>query len=273
MKKKPLYLLLLTMGIVAISMNACDKNNDLVIFSVQNDIDLGAQIHDEILSKPDEFPILSEEAYPEAYAYINEMTDKILQSGKVTYQDEFVWKVHIIDKDILNAFVTPGGYIYVYTGLIHYLDKEDDLAGVMGHEVAHADRRHTSKRLQKYYGVQMLLGILLGQNPGKITEIAVAIATNAAFLSFSRSDETESDMYSVEYLANTEYACNGAGEFFRKLVEEGHGKGVPEFLSTHPSPKNRVADINAKADEIACSTEPRTPSTYQDFKNSLPPVN
>ena len=187
------------------------------------------------------------------------------------YKDEFVWDVKIIQNDtILNAFATPGGYIYVYTGLIKYLDKEDDLAGVMGHEIAHADMRHSVRQLQKVYGVQILLSIALGQNPSQLKEIAAGLAGNLATLKFSRQHESEADDYSVEYLSGTNYQCNGAYSFFQKLLDTSQSGDVPEFLSTHPAPQNRVDDINAKAQEMGCKTTPWNPSSYADFKRSLP---
>src|SRR5690606_36932859 len=169
----------------------------------------------------------------------------------------------------LNAFATPGGYIYVYTGLIKYLDNVDALAGVLGHEIAHADLRHTSRNLQKQYGVSMLLSILVGDNASQLEQIAAQLAGTVAGLQFSREYETESDLRSVEYLAETEYACDGAKIFFQKLEAAGQGGGLPQFLSTHPSPDNRIENIVEKAEEENCDTALTANSGYDDFKNSL----
>ena len=255
---------------------ACKKDDDdggglPVFFSLQNDIDLGKQVSDEIAANPTEYPVLDETEYAEAYAYLQGITDEILNSGKVEYRDEFAWKIHIIhDDEVLNAFATPGGYIYVYTGLIKYLDQEDDLAGVMGHELAHADRRHSMQQMQKAYGLQLVLNVILGQNPSKLAEIAGAVAGNATTLAFSRDNESEADEYSVIYLAEGKYACNGAYSFFQKLLDSNQAGKTPKFLSTHPDPASRVEDINAKATELGCDTTPLAPASYEDFKNSLP---
>ena len=264
--------LLYTITIWALSLIliSCDENNNFVLFSVSQDAELGKQVSQEIESDPNTV-FLSEQEYPEAYAYLNAMRDEILNSGKVTYKDEFVWQLKIIrDDDVLNAFATPGGYIYVYTGLIKFLDKADDLAGVLGHEIAHADLRHTSRNLQKQYGVQVLINILLGSNQGGITQIAGDIAGAATSLRFSRDFETEADAESVEYLGATQYACNGASFFFQKLSDSGQAGGTPEFLSTHPSPDNRIEAINQRANDLGCSTQPATDARYEQFKNSLP---
>ncbi|MFY0606700.1 MAG: M48 family metalloprotease [Cyclobacteriaceae bacterium] len=250
---------------------SCDDNGDLVLFSIQNDKDLGAQVAAEIAADTS-FNILSPVDYPEAYAYLNGMKDDILASGNVTYADEFAWELHIINDDVLNAFATPGGYIYVYTGLIKYLEKADDLAGVMGHEIAHSDQRHSSKQLQRAYGIQGLLSILTGSESSQIAQIAGQVAGKGAVLAFGRDAESEADEFSVKYLAGTDYACNGAASFFQKLLDEGQGGGTPAFLSTHPSPDNRVEDINETATTNGCSTEGIVESgfTYTDFQNSLP---
>jgi predicted Zn-dependent protease len=270
MKGFKLFNAVLIIGLLL--FNSCkDKNENFVFFSIEQDVDLGSQVSEEIENDPDQFPILDETEYSEAYSYLNNLLDYILTSGEVQYKDEFVWDIHIIANDsVLNAFATPGGYIYVYTGLIKYLDQEDDLMGVLGHEVAHSDLRHTSRNLQRQYGINVLLQLLTGEDPSQLEQIAGQIAGTAAGLSFSREFEEEADERSVEYLANTPYACNGAYSFFQKLLDEGQAGGTPEFLSTHPNPEDRVEDINTKAEEINCDTTPLAPATYEDFKNMLP---
>lgn len=256
----------------AVIFNSCkDKNDNFVLPSIEEDVQLGAQVAEEIANDPDQFPILDEAEYSEAYTYLNSLLDYILTSGEVQYKEEFVWDIHIIQNDsVLNAFATPGGYLYVYTGLIKYLDQEDDLMGVLGHEVAHSDLRHTSRNIQRQYGINILLQLITGENPSQLEQIAGQIAGTAAGLSFSRAFEEEADERSVEYLANTPYACNGAYSFFQKLLDEGQAGGTPEFLSTHPDPEGRVEDINTKADELECDTSPLAPASYEDFKNMLP---
>ena len=140
---KKFFLLL----VAAVAFSTCNKNSDdhtLNIFSVEDDIAFGRQTDSTIMANPSEYPILNRGTYSTSYAYVEKIRDKILGSGKVFYKDKFDWTIKIIDdEETLNAFCTPGGYIYVYTGLMKYLDTEDQLAGVLGHEMAHADRRHS----------------------------------------------------------------------------------------------------------------------------------
>ncbi len=271
--KKSIILSFLSVGLLVgiVTLNGCDKNDNFIpLFSIEDDKALGQQVSDEIASDPS-FVLLSRTEYPAAYDYLDNMVTEILDNGEVAYRDEFVWEVTIVhDDDVLNAFATPGGYIYVYTGLIKFLDEADDLAGVLGHEIAHADLRHTSRNLQKLYGVQILLSIVLGQNASQLETIAGQIAGTVAGLSFSREFESEADARAVEYTANTIYACDGVKNFFQKLEDEGLAGGTPEFLSTHPSPESRIQDIIAKANELQCSTELSNDAGYATFKTNLP---
>ncbi|WP_085516042.1 M48 family metalloprotease [Marivirga sericea] len=270
MRSFKIFNLVLITGLLI--FNSCkDKNNNFVFPSIEEDVELGAQVAEQIENDPDQFPILDESEYSDAYTYLNTLLDYILTSGEVQYKEEFVWDIHIIENDsVLNAFATPGGYLYVYTGLIKYLDQEDDLMGVLGHEVAHSDLRHTSRNIQRQYGINFILGLISGEDPSQLEQIAGQIAGTAAGLTFSRAFEVEADERSVEYLANTPYACNGAYSFFQKLLDEGQAGRTPAFLSTHPNPEDRVEDINIKADELGCDTTPLAPASYEDFKNMLP---
>lgn len=263
-------LLLSLLCLLALGSFSCDRSGDFVIFSVQNDVDLGTQVNEEIRNNPSEYPVLPESEYPEAYRHLRTMMNQLIASEAILYEDLFAYdSVKIIhDDEVLNAFATPGGYVYVYTGLIKYLDTPDHLAGVLGHEIAHAERRHTSKMLQNQMGVQLLLNIVLGNNQGAVTQVL----TQLGQLKYGRSAETEADEYSVTYLSNpsSPYQCSGAAGFFQKLQEENGSSRVPEFLSTHPDPANRIENIQQTAAEANCDTSLSGSDILQRLKNSLP---
>jgi predicted Zn-dependent protease len=269
MRKTSLKLLFLIAFISAV-FSACNKDEPLVILPLEQDAELGAQVHAEILSMQDSLPILSEQQYPQAYQYLRNIMSNIVASEDILYEEEFGYdKIFIIrNDDELNAFATPGGYVYVYTGLLKYLDSEDHLAGVLGHEIAHADRRHTVRAIQRELGVQLLLDVALGQNQGAVVQVVRALGD----LQYSRSNEEEADTYSVRYLSNSQspYECDGAAGFFEKLQSEDSGGRTPEFLSTHPSPGNRIEAIQAEAATQGCDSSPCTTCSYQQFKNMLP---
>ncbi|MBW3546471.1 MAG: M48 family metalloprotease, partial [Bacteroidetes bacterium] len=129
-------------------------------------------------------------------------------------------------------------------------------------------RRHSVKAIQDQVGLQLLLDVALGQNQGAVVQVLQALGS----LRYSRSNEEEADEYSVRYLSNSQspYECDGAAGFFQKLEAEGSAGGPPEFLSTHPSPGNRIADIQAEAAELNCDTAPCETCNYQQFKSLLP---
>jgi predicted Zn-dependent protease len=240
------------------------------LFSIEDDKALGQQLEQEIANNPQEYPILDRSQYPSAYGYLERMKDEILSSGKVVYAEQFDWKLYIVQDDqTLNAFCAPGGYIYVYTGLIKYLDNASSLAGVLGHEMAHADERHSVNQMSKMYGIEILTQVALGQNSSEAVNISKALVG----LKFSRSDESEADKRSVEYLCNTKYHHDGTAQFFIKMQEEG-GEQPPEFLSTHPSHENRIQEIKDYASTItgckAKLSEQENTQGYQAFQRMLP---
>lgn len=246
---------------------SCDEEGDINLFSIEDDMELGAQLRDEVLSQTNEYDVLDELQYEESYEYIDGMVQEILASGEVRYAEEFAWEVYLLNDETLNAFAAPGGYIFIYTGLIQFLEQPDDLAGVLAHEMAHADLRHSTDQLTQQYGISLLLSLILGEeNQSLITDVLSTIVD----LRFSRSDESEADAFSVQYLCETQFASNGAASFFEKLKDDTNNF-IPEFLSTHPSPENRVEQINQIAEDSECdTTQSGRLTSWEAFQRSLP---
>jgi len=231
---------------------AC-SDKSINIFTLEDDIAFGKQLDSMILSNPAEYPILPRSSNLQAYQYLESMMNQVLSSEEISNKDNFPWKVTIINSEIYNAFAAPGGKLYFYKGIMKYLDKSSQLAGVMAHEIAHSDRRHSTKQMSKAYGLNILLGIVLGNNPSQLEQIVADLASNAAILKFSRSDEYEADECSVRYLNETDkYNPIGIAGFFEKLKQDAYidengnnsETNVFEFLSTHPSDEHRLENIN-----------------------------
>lgn len=249
-------------------LTACKKGG-LNIFTIEDDKNLGLQMETEIAGDPGQYPLLDPVQYASSYAYLENIKLQILNSGQMQHAGDFEWKLHIIqDDNTLNAFCTPGGYIYVYTGLIKYLDNASSLAGVLGHEMAHADQRHSTQQLTQQYGIATLLEVALGKDQNTLADIAA----NLTLLAFSRDHEKDADTHSVIYLCPTQYRADGAADFFQKIVDSGDPQ-PPAFLSTHPSPDNRIANIHSEKSTLGCSNVPSNQveiTEYTAFKNSLP---
>ena len=217
----------------------------LNLFQPSDDLSLGSNFKTEVESNKKDYPVLPRVANEASYRYLEGIKDKILASGEVPYANQFAWEVYIIESDMVNAFCVPGGYIYFYTGIFKALRNEAELAGVMAHEMAHAALRHTTQRMTKQQGVQVISGLVLGQNTGVLGGMLTDLAQGLGGLAFSRADEYQADEYAVRFMAKTDYEVEGLADFFEVLegLSGGSGNGQPAFLSTHPSPNDRKAQI------------------------------
>lgn len=267
MKIQHITLLFLTTFI----LNACgtvnekNKGKGFNLFTVEQDKELGAQVAAEIDGDPAQFPLLDSVQYADVYQYVYNVRDKLLNTGKIDFKDDFNWRLRIIhDDSTLNAFCTPGGYIYIYTGILKFLESEDQFAGVLGHEIAHADMRHSTRQMTKMFGVQILLDVLAGDR-GALKQVTGAIIG----LKFSRKNEIEADEKSVEYLCPTDYHADGGAGFFMKIEEMG-GSRVPEFLSTHPDPGDRIENFQNNAITMGCTGNKDYKSEYEAMVARLP---
>ncbi|WP_300659905.1 M48 family metalloprotease [Fluviicola sp.] len=258
--------LLIASASVLVNCNGSKKlGSGINLFPVEQDKQLGAQVAAEIDGNPKEYPLLDSASNKEIYQYLYKIRNTILNSGQVKHKDNFAWRLRIIhDDSTLNAFCTPGGYIYVYTGILKYLDNEAQLAGVLGHEIAHADFRHSTRQMTQMYGVEALLAIVAG-NRQQLSQITAGLIG----LKFSRNHETEADKGSVTYLCPTVYQADGGAGFFEKINASG-GSRTPEFLSTHPNPENRIEAFRNYKIELACQGVNDFTTEYKRMIAKLP---
>ena len=253
----------------------CGGSVGFNLFPDSKDITLGRQVDDEIRKDPAAYPILKHR--PDVRRFVQEIGERILASPAITKRGVYAYEFEVIhDDNTINAFCTPGGYIYVYTGLMKFLDNEATLAGVIGHEIAHAERRHATRRMTTHLGYQLVLSVVLGDNPGQVGMIAGNLFTGLALLKNSRGDEEESDTYSFKYLQSTEYYPGAIRFFFEKVQQQGGGNRSGSFerlLSTHPLPQDRFDHIQSMLDAIGNPAPAESnlfAARYQKFKSTLP---
>jgi len=162
------------------------------------------------------------------------------------------WETNVISSKEVNAWVMPGGKIAVYTGLIERLQPTDDeLAAVMGHEIAHALREHGRERVSQAQGQGLILGVLgavsgASQGSMDLTALVVDLTLNKPN---SREHETEADHIGVELAARAGFDPRGAITLWEKMGKLGGGQ-PPEFLSTHPSHSNRINDLRVYSAKV-----------------------
>jgi predicted Zn-dependent protease len=233
--------LLLTMALVACSTS---KDGDFTMFSVEEDLAFGKELAHSIQSDPVNYPLVSRTEAPREYAKLDGILEKILSSQHILHRNELAWELNIIKNDtIQNAFCAPGGFIYVYTGLMKFVESEDELAGIIAHEVAHGDLRHSTDQLTKQYGIQVIIALLTDSD----TQLLADIGASLVQLGYSRSDEAEADRFAVRYLKDTPYNPVAFANFFSRMQAKDGNMGIFQFLSTHPDPGNRVEKIHEEA--------------------------
>jgi predicted Zn-dependent protease len=163
------------------------------------------------------------------------------------------WEVHVIAIDEANAWCMPGGKMAVYSGLITKLQLTDDeLAAVMGHEIAHALREHSREQISRQMGTQMAVGIAgalfgvgdLGQGLGNMVADITLNRPN------SRLHETEADRIGVELAARAGYDPHAAIRLWEKMAKSAGGGQPPKWLSTHPSHEDRLKDLQIYAEKV-----------------------
>lgn len=160
---------------------------------------------------------------------------------------DWEWSVAVIDDpETVNAWAMAGGRMAIYTGLIKQLDATDDeIAQVMGHEIAHALANHTAEKMSVAMASQLgVLAVGIKTEDARAMAGAAVAATLAVNLPFSRTAESEADRIGIELAARAGYDPEAAVTLWRKMAEAG-GEGPPQFLSTHPSPGNRQEKLAA----------------------------
>lgn len=167
------------------------------------------------------------------------------------------WEFVVFESDQINAFALPGGKVGVYTGLIHLAQSDDELACVMGHEIAHVSSRHSAERMTQTYGVAAVAALGAAYMEAKDVDPAkrnMALAgfglasQGALLLPFSRLHETEADTIGLRFAAGAGYDPRAAVTFWQRMAKASAGKSKPPaWLSTHPSDEARIENLQRLA--------------------------
>jgi len=164
---------------------------------------------------------------------------------------DWAWEINLIGSREINAFCMPGGKIAFYSGLLDSLQLSDDeVAMVMGHEIAHALREHGREAMSRAYGVQMAtqLGSAFGVDAGSL-QMANMGVEYLMTLPNSRGNENEADLIGLELAARAGYNPQAAISLWQKMSKAGGG-APPEFMSTHPSSQSRIASLQAAIPKV-----------------------
>lgn len=162
------------------------------------------------------------------------------------------WEVHLLNSKQINAFCMPGGKIAFYTGILQQLQLDDDeVAMIMGHEVAHALLEHARERMAKSGGTELLLrGAAALFGLGGLGDLAAQGATQLLSLKFGRQDESEADALGLLLAAQAGYNPAAGVTLWQKMGKATAGRAPPQWLSTHPAGETRIRDIQDKLPRV-----------------------
>jgi beta-barrel assembly-enhancing protease len=235
------------------SIGARKINKGLNFFSMRDDIRMGQSFFNEMGKSP-ENPILNDR---EVTGYVQGLVDRIAAASD---SPDLQFTVRVIDADVLNAFALPGGFIFVYRGLIEAAETEAELAGVLAHEVAHVTSRHGTEAMTsaiaKIVGAMIAGEIVADQMKGSSAEVKevvkALILTGTEFwiLGGSRKREAEADHLGAQYAWKAGYDPRGLATFFEKVSQaRGHQQTrLEQFFSEHPNDDARIREVSRKVD-------------------------
>ena len=186
-------------------------------------------------------------------------------SGTVDPTVNFDWEYILIDKKkVKNAWCMPGGKIAVYTGMLDITKNTNGLAAVMGHEIAHAVAKHSVERASANVALNVVTSVTDLLTGGKVSTVNRSTGTNTVGLltqigilnPFNRKQESEADYLGLIFSSLSGYDIRETVNVWKRMKEANKGKTPPEFLSTHPSPDNRMKKINEWMNEVILEYPP-----------------
>src|SRR5215210_2537752 len=222
------------------------------LFTPEQDIELGRRSAQQIAQQ---VPILRDERLT---AYVQGLGKKLAAKAPGY---PFTYQFAVIATKEINAFALPGGYIFVNAGTLAAAKNEGELAGVIAHEISHVALRHGTNQASKAYvaqrGIDILRTIAGGsRNADEMIQTSGGAGANMVFLKFGRTAETQADIEGAHIMADAGYDPRDMANFFKTLQERSRGQRVPEFLSDHPDPGNRIESINREMSKLRLSQKP-----------------
>jgi predicted Zn-dependent protease len=175
------------------------------------------------------------------------VSDIGLRLARVSERPNLLWRFTVVDVPAINAFALPGGYIYVTRGILPFLDNEAQLAGVLGHEIGHVTARHAAQQYSRASGAQLglILGTIFLPQTRPFAQLGQG-GLGALFLKYGRDDELQADALGVKYASAGGWDPAGIPQMLTTLArveEAADNKGIPNWLSTHPAPEDRVQRV------------------------------
>ena len=235
--------------LIAVVLNACVRNpvtgkKQMVLTTEAQEIAMGKESDPQIMA------FFGSYDDPRLQRFIN---DKGQEMVKVSHRSKLAYEFKIVDSPVVNAFATPGGYVYFTRGIMANFNNEAEFAGVLGHEIGHITARHSviQQRNAMLGQLGIIAGVILVPELSEFVE-PLSAGMQLALMSFGRDAERQSDKLGVEYSTRIGYDASEMAGFFKTLERQEKASGgekVPEFFSTHPSPEERNTTVAKLAGE------------------------
>lgn len=231
--------------LAACTMNPATGQRQLALMSEGQEIAMGRQSHPEVLAAFGAYDS------PEWQSYIQEVGAKLAAGSERPQLD---WTFTVLDDPVVNAMALPGGYVYVNRGILAHFNSEAELASVLGHEIGHVTARHSVEQISRAQLAQISLGVAaVASEDFRPYAGLAAQGVGLLFLKFGRDDERQSDHLGLRYMTRAGYDPTEMPKVFATLGRISQSQGLrptPQWLSTHPDPGNRVADMTARITEL-----------------------
>lgn len=235
--------IVLTLSGVAGCASSGVNQGDVNLISLEEEWQLGRQLEADLARQLD----LSRDSV--VNGYVDRLGRRLVAQTEMA---NLPWEFHVVDNPEVNAFNIPGGHVYVNTGLIAATDNVAELAGVMAHEISHGVSRHGTEQLTRVYGLNLLAGALLGNDPATYERILAQIVGTGTIARFSRGAEEEADRRGLRMMFEAGYDPNGMVSMFEELLERRRARpsSVDQFFSTHPLTEDRIRDTRAEIAQL-----------------------
>jgi predicted Zn-dependent protease len=237
----------------------------VILISTADEVEIGKQMAREVESKED----LLDDAVVQSY--VAKVGQKV---ARVSDRKDLAWHFKVIRNKEINAFALPGGYVYVYTGLLKGMDSEAELAGALGHEIGHVVARHSMKKLQTLYGLDILLQIAGVQKMSKAAQVAIQMGSVLVLQGYSQADEFEADYDGTYYEYKAGYNPKGMKSLLQTLksMETREPGALERLLATHPPTSDRIAQVDSTIAKLPSNakTLPLGEASFQPILQRLP---
>lgn len=191
-----------------------------------------------------------------ARAYVKQVGQKLVQTS-VARQSPYEYDFHLLaDPRTVNAFALPGGQIFITAALYSRLESEDQLAGILGHEIGHVIERHAAERIAKQELSKGLTGAVVAATQDYNSAQYAQMISNTVNMKYGRDQELESDQWGVKLMVDANYDPNALKEVMKILEQASGGQQQPEFMSSHPSPENRIGRIDESIQMMRQGVDP-----------------